>query len=137
MAHLDRATQAVCLATLVALPRGHVYIIFSMMIGKLYVNSLLASLNVRASLSRAALADTTVATTTTTTLRFRGGPHTLPSTDSGTHGADTVLDSEQDWEGTRTSERLTGSRMAVSRSSTLGGGGGEVKMREEVEDAAV
>ncbi|KAL1942680.1 hypothetical protein VTO73DRAFT_4920 [Trametes versicolor] len=156
--------QGVSLVTLVAIPRGYVYIIFSMMVGKrtpfplsppswlerslallppgpcpVYVNSLLASLNVRASLNRTAFADTTAAAPTiVTTLRFRDGPSADNESSGVTLEADasTVMDAQQGWEGTRAS-RLTGPRMMVSRSSlgTLDGAG-EVKTREHVEDVA-
>ncbi|KAL1942678.1 hypothetical protein VTO73DRAFT_4918 [Trametes versicolor] len=138
---LTTVIQGACLVTLVTLPRRHVYIIFSMMIGKLYVNSLLASLNVRASLNRAALADTTVsAATTTTTLRFRGDPYTVPSTDGEysvtAGGAGIVIGSEQGWDNAERS-RLAAPRMLVSRSSASSlGSGEEIKMREHVENAA-
>ncbi|KAL1942679.1 hypothetical protein VTO73DRAFT_4919 [Trametes versicolor] len=95
---------------------GHVYIIFSMMVGKLYVNSLLASLNVPA-------------TTMATTLRFRDAP-SANSESSG--NASFVLG----WEDAQRS-RLTAPRILVPRSSTgTLASGGEVKTREHVEDAA-
>ncbi|EIW63100.1 uncharacterized protein TRAVEDRAFT_43407 [Trametes versicolor FP-101664 SS1] len=159
--------QGVSLVTLVAIPRGYVYIIFSMMVGKrtpfplfplspsswlersllppgpcpVYVNSLLASLNVRASLNRTAFADTTAAAPTiVTTLQFRDGQHTLPNADNEysatVDGAGTISDSEQGWEDAQRS-RLTAPRVLVLRSSTgTLGSGEEVKMRECVENAA-
>ncbi|KAI0761936.1 hypothetical protein BD413DRAFT_700017 [Trametes elegans] len=66
--------QGVCLVTLVALPSRHIYVVFSMVVGKLYVNSLLASLNVRASLHRESLAQNKE----TSTVNFATQP-TIPA----------------------------------------------------------
>ncbi|KAI0356147.1 hypothetical protein OH77DRAFT_1520244 [Trametes cingulata] len=103
---LTAVVQCLSMISVYAFPKRHIYITFSMVIGKLYVNSLLSSLNVRAALNRSAFTDNTRHSTLCFELPARDDVADLSPHTSQRTGYDTSVEEEV----TRTSVGLQSSQ---------------------------